>query len=183
MRYIVKCVPERLHYVEQMKIQIPNLEICLDEKRDAMHTFKKSLLMSGEDEVVHLEDDIILTSDFINKIESVIKKRSDNMIQFFSMRKDDLTIGSRYIYGSLFCMNQCVYYPKHYSSKILEFSKIWDRYDTEPNATDYLIADWLKSKKESYWNHIPSLVEHRQVKSIINPRRSTKRQSKTFEND
>ena len=49
-----------------------------------------------------------------------------------------------------------------------------------PNGTDAMVRDFLKDRKEKYWIHCPSLVDHRQGKSVIDPRRSSKRQSFTF---
>lgn len=159
---------------------IPNLEICQDQKHDAMDTFIRSLIQAGESPCVHLEDDIVLCDDFYSKVLAEISKRPDDVIQFFSMRKDDITIGSRYIRGSAFCMNQCYYLPKGMGLDILEFSKRWGRYEEEPTAYDYLMGDYFKENKIRYWNVVPNLVDHLPVKSRINPRRSTKRQSLTF---
>lgn len=159
---------------------IPKLEIAKDRIHDAMDTFKLSLEMAGDDPCVHLEDDIILCDDFVRKIEAEIAKRPNDVIQFFSMRKDDLTVGSRYINGSLFCMNQCYYIPPGMGTKLLAYMDVWDRYDTEPNAYDYLMADFFKLNKIKYWNVCPNLVDHKVAKSRINPKRSSKRQSFTF---
>ena len=179
VRYIMRTVGNvDLHeYTEA----IPTLEIARDRKHDAMDTFKLSLEMAGDDPCVHLEDDIILCDDFVRRVEAEIAKRPNDVIQFFSMRKDDLTVGSRYIRGSLFCMNQCYYIPPGMGTKLLAYMDVWDRYDTEPNAYDYLMADFFKLHKIKYWNVCPNLVDHKVVKSRINPRRSTKRQSFTFE--
>lgn len=162
------------------KEAIPRLEIARDRKRDAMDTFRLSLEMAGDSPCVHLEDDIVLCSHFTDRVEAEIAKRPNDVIQFFSMRKDDLTVGSRYINGSLFCMNQCYYIPAKMGTALLAYMDVWDRYDDEPTAYDYLMADFFKLNKIKYWNVCPNLVDHLPVKSRINPRRSTKRQSFTF---
>lgn len=46
-----------------------------------------------------------------------------------------------------------------------------------------MIADFLKLNKINYLNIVPNLVDHQCVKSRIDPRRSTKRQSLTFNKD
>jgi hypothetical protein len=43
------------------------------------------------------------------------------------------------------------------------------------------MADWLATRGERYWLHVPSLVQHRVVPSVINRRRSSRRQSVTFQ--
>ena len=163
--------------------QIPDLIVCRDVKHDAMDTFRMSLAMIGDAPAVNLEDDIILCDNFREKILTEINQRPNEVIQFFSMRKDDLTIGSRYIRGGDFCMNQCFYLPPKMSADLLKYMDIWQGYEQNPTAYDYLMADYFKEHKIKYWNVCPNLVDHKIQKSRINPRRSTKRQSFTFQYD
>lgn len=160
--------------------KIPQLEICRDVSRNAMDTFKMSLVQAGGDACVHLEDDIVLCENFVERVMAEIAERPNDVIQFFSMRTDDMLVGSRYIPGSQFCMNQCYYIPDGMGRELLEFSKTWDGYKQNPTAYDYLMADFFRANKIKYWNVVPNLVDHLPMKSRINPRRSTKRQSYTF---
>jgi hypothetical protein len=96
------------------------------------------------------------------------------------MREADISIGSRY--DNNFCMNQCFYLPPGYSSKLYEFYNNWKDKEVHPTGYDYMLNDFLKERKEKYWISIPSLVDHREMKSLISSRRSSKRQSKTFKN-
>lgn len=159
---------------------IPGVVMCCDVDHNAMHTFRSSLELAGDAPCVHMEDDIILCRDFMRRVEDEISKRPDDVIQFFSMRKDDLTIGSRYINGSLFSTNLCFYLPAGMSRELLQFMGSWDRYSEHPTGYDILMSDFFKERKIKYWNVCPNLVDHKQVKSRINPKRSTKRQSLTF---
>ncbi len=161
--------------------KIPNIEFARDRIHNAMDTFKLSLEMAGDDACVHLEDDIILCNNFVTKINLEIAKRPNEVIQFFSMRKDDLIIGSRYVNGRDFCGNLCVYLPPHMGTAILKYMDIWDGYEKNPTAYDYLMADYFKANKIKYWNVCPNLVDHKIQKSRINPKRSSKRVSLTFE--
>lgn len=188
MRYIVRAIKRRMLYVENMKREIPNLEISLDNKmtdsNSAYMNFLNALEMAGEDACVHLEDDITLTSNFKEKIEKVISENKDQVIQFFSMRKKDLDVGTRMELGSTFLMAQCFYMPKGLNKKLLKYCKEWinknpDRFNGSP--LDNAVADFLKENKIKYLLSVPSLVQHLEVKSVIDPRRSTKRQSKTFQ--
>jgi len=160
---------------------IPELIVVQDKTNNAMDTFLTAMSIAGNDAAVHIEDDIIITSDFCAKLYAVIAKIPDTVIQFFSMRKDDLTIGSRLDYGRTFMMNQCFYLPQDYSRMILEYYPVWPQRERHKTGYDILIADWLKSRKEKYWIHVPSLVQHRKCKSLINSRRPNNRQSITFE--
>ena len=161
--------------------KIPGLEICCDVDRNAMHTFKAALEKAGDSPCVHMEDDVVLCNNFKQRIIAEIEKRPNEVIQFFSMRKADLTQGSRYISGSLFCCALCFYLPKGMSAELLSFMDEWTRFGEHPNGLDYpLTSCFLGSKKVKYWNVCPNLVDHKQVKSRINPKRSTKRVSLTF---
>ena len=112
MRFIVKTCPQRSGYIPYLKERIPNLEVVLDPGGGVMDCFQESLRVAGDDAVVHLEDDIVLTSNFCEKALAVIADFPYVLIQFFSMRKKDLEIGSRWESGRTFLMNQCVYYPE-----------------------------------------------------------------------
>lgn len=159
---------------------IPNLAVCCDVDRNAMHTFRNSLIMAGAGPCVNMEDDIILCTDFMHKIAEEIDKRPNDVIQFFSMRKEDITTGSRYINGGLFSMNQCFYLPSGMSKAILDYMDRWTRYDEHPTGYDILMADFFKENRIKYWNVCPNLVDHKVMQSRINKRRSSKRQSLTF---
>lgn len=159
---------------------IPGLIVVQDTTQNAMDTFLEALRVAGNDPAVHIEDDIILTSHFCEKLQSAIAERPGEVIQFFSMRKADIEIGSRYDSGRTFMMNQCFYLPAKYSAWIMEYYRVWSRKETHPTGYDILIADWLKSRKEKYYIYVPSLVQHRKCKSLINPRRGNNRQSLTF---
>ena len=180
VRIIIKAVPSRVQFIEYLSKNLRQAEFCMDEKQSAIHTFVKSLVMSGEEPCIHMEEDVILTQGFYEKIHKVISEKPDSFIQFFSMRKKDLTEGSRW--DNNFLMNQCYYAPMGYSKMMLEYFPIWasEKIKDHPNGTDLMVCDFLKSRKEKYWIHCPSLVDHRIAKSAIDPRRSSKRQSLTF---
>lgn len=175
---IVRAMRERQEYVDYITSRI-DVNVLYDTTGNAMETFLEALRMAGGDPCIHMEEDILLTSNFDEKIESVISENKDIVIQFFSMRKKDLTIGSRLESGRTFCMNQCFYLPEGYSTKLLKYYDVWERKDEHPTGYDLMLADMLGSEK--YLISVPSLVEHRVCKSLINSRRSAYRQSLTFE--
>lgn len=179
-RFILRLVPEREHYLPAVQAQIPQLEIVRDVTRNAMDTFLLALARTGADAAVHLEDDIELTSDFLGKIEPEIAERSGQIINFFSRLGEDAEKGSRAMTGATFVYNLCFYLPPGYSEAIFEYYPRWPRRREHPTGYDYLIADWLKERRERYWLHVPSLVQHAESRSIINRSRSSHRQSATF---
>lgn len=182
VRIIIKAVPSRVDFIDYLKRNLPQAEFCMDQKQCAFDTFLRSLEMAGDDPCIHMEEDVILTENFYEKIHKVINTKPFNLIQFFSMRKKDLTEGSRW--DNNYLMNQCFYAPPTYSHQLRKFYDTWNLTERvkNPNGTDQMICDFLKSKKEKYWIHVPSLVDHRVSKSVIDPKRSSKRQSLTFEN-
>jgi len=189
-RIVIKGVlPDRAEMVAYLTAHLPTAEWVYDEKRDAMDTFMRSLRHAGDDPCVHMEDDSVLTGGFIDKLEAAISETPSNIIQFFSMRKKDLSVGSRW--DRDFGMTQCWYAPYQYSKQIAEWGPGWyAEYKREMGQsgklvlapTDTMVNAWLKMRREPYWLHCPSLVDHRIAKSIIDKRRSSKRLSKTFQN-
>jgi len=179
VRIIIRAVKERGHFIDYLKKHLPEAEWCFDEKKNAMHTFLKGMKQAGDDAVIHMEEDIVLTKNFLKKANKVITNKPYNLIQFFSMRKADLEIGSRW--DNTFMMNQCHYNPPKFSRYFLEFYDYWEDKIKEPFGYDTMMQSFLKKNKIKYWIHVPSLVDHRIAKSMIDPRRSSKRQSLTFQ--
>jgi hypothetical protein len=181
MRIIIRAVKERGEYIDYLKNYLPTAEWCFDEKKDAMHTFLKGMKMAGNDACIHMEEDIILTKNFLEKAKKVIVQKPFTLIQFFSMRKADLEIGSRW--DNTFMMNQCHYNPPNFSRYFLEYWEHWEDRVKEPYGYDTMMQSFLRKNKIKYWISVPSLVDHRIAKSMIDPRRSSKRQSLTFEEE
>lgn len=192
IKYIMMTCDKRLdgredHYTEQ----IPNLIINKDNfpkeasgkfTSTAWNNYLRGWELAGDNPTVQLDDDIILTSNFIEKLNSVIAEYPNDVIQFFSMRKDDLTIGTRWVPGYRFMMQQCYYLPKGVAKGILELAPAY--YETckvgDKAPTDLLMADYFRKNKMKYLNYCPNLVDHIEEVSTIDTRRSRKRQSKTF---
>lgn len=182
-RIIISTVlPERQLYYEYLKRKLPQAEFSFDQGKNAMNTFLNALEMAGDDPAIFMEDDAILTKDFVNKIEYQIMMRPKHVINFFSRRKADETEGSRYIAGGNYSSNVCFYVPEGFAAALLRYSKLWIRENIEehPTGMDFLVKDFLAKNRMKYFNHVPSLVQHRVGKSSISTRRARERISKTF---
>jgi hypothetical protein len=176
-RIIVRCVPERPRFIAYLRERLTNTLFYFHPQRGDMLSYRGALTQAGKTAVVLMEDDVILTRDFRRKLERVIAEHRREVVQFFSMRQADVDVGSRY--DRNFLMGQCVYLPAGYSQALLTWH--WPgEAEQDGSGSDLLLSDWLKSRNEPYWIHVPSLVDHRQGRSVIDPRRSSKRQSKTF---
>src|ERR1035437_6652595 len=162
MRIIIRAVPDRFEFVNYLRIQLPTAEWCfdhdytrtdIDNKTKSMNTFLASLEMSKNESHINMEEDVVITRGFEEKAGAVIAEHPDSLIQFFSMRKDDLTIGSRW--DNNFMMNQCFYLPKGYPKSIADYRDKWPLKDLHPGGYDMMMGDWLRSEKLKYWIHVP----------------------------
>jgi hypothetical protein len=154
--------------------------VVWDTNQCAFDTWHTTLEMMGDQPGILLEDDVDLAPNWREQIEWAIASHRDQVIRFFSAEPDDLTIGSRAIPGAGYSMNQCTYFPATYAAQLLAWMgkrrpKRWLEYH------DWILGEWLDYRHEEFWNHVPSLVQHRDYVSTIKPKRSTKRQSETFD--
>jgi hypothetical protein len=94
------------------------------------------------------------------------------------MRQDDRRVGSRW--DNSFCMNQCHYMPAGHARMVWNYAQSWLGIIKDPIGYDTMMRDWMRRQRMKYWIHVPSLVQHRVAKSMIHPRRSSKRQAFTF---
>lgn len=176
----VPWLPERTKRAITLS-QLTDGEIVWDQKKNAMDTWRLVMAAAGDDAVIVLEDDVELAENWRERIEAAIAERPLQVIQFFSMRGADLTVGSRYEPGRTFLMNQCYYLPEGYARQLLEFADGWEeRTSKHPWGYDIAMATWLQGRKEKYWLHVPSLVQHEPWESQIDTRRPRRRQSATF---
>lgn len=162
-------------------VNLLNPIVIEDKTNNAMDTFMIAMEASGDCPAIHIEDDAVLTTCFLEKAHREIEARPNSVINFFSMRKADLEVGSRWCNGGTFSATVCFYMPKNYSKMVYGFYPVWERKFEHPIGFDLMIADWLKLRHEKFWIVIPNLADHRIGKSMINPRRSSKRKSLTFE--
>ena len=182
MKYIMRTCAGREDYCEYMQSHIPSLIVLKDEKKDPMGNFMRALEAAGDQAALHLEDDAILTENFVDKVEAVISKNPKRVVQFFSMRKDDVEVGTRIDKGKNFIAALCFYLPAKMSKGLRAYFPNWERLSEHPTGLDLTIADFLHKTKQDYLIYCPNLADHRVGKSAIDSRRSSNRVSKTFIN-
>lgn len=181
MRFICMAIEKRSHIVDYLKLHIPGLEVLWDKNGHAGKAWLSVMNYIGDEAAVVIEDDIVITKDFYKKVSAAVKERPNDLIQFHSRTKEDVTKGSRYRPGSDFYNNQTVYFPAGMAKKLLQYSEVSPRWRTDPHGYDRLMADYMKEKKIRYWNHVPSLSDHLPITSAIDPKRSKHRRSTTFQ--
>lgn len=178
MRVIVTAMPWS-PYLTYLRGRIPPLEVVMDSTLNAFDTFQASLSQQGIDPAIKLEDDALLTRNFLSKAEAVIANGPSVVMQFFSMRKADLVLGSRL--DRKYSSNVGMYLPAGYALPLLDYSRAWRAMHPEhPTGYDLMMDDWLKSRSEPHWIVVPNLVDHRKGPSRIGPR-SSERKSLTFQ--
>ena len=187
MRVIIRGMEDRRPFIDYLQANLPEAEWCYDEIRDGMDTFIRAMRKAGDEPCIHMEDDTILSKDFLKNAMKVIRQKPFNVINFFSMRKDDVEIGSRWNRQFSACV--CFYLPPTYSRLIADYrqSIVDGAYTKYPypyirKGFDILIQNFLRERREKHWIHCPSLVEHREAISMIDKKRSSKRQSTSFVN-
>jgi len=190
-KFIMMTCDMRSERIDYYKKEIPNLILNKDDfpkeasgkfNSTAWNNYLRGWELAGENPTVQMDDDIVLCNNFFNKINWIISLHPEDVIQFFSMRKDDLSIGTRYINGSKFMMQQCYYLPAGVAKGILSLKDEWYENGKEGDKapTDLMMAEYFKRNKIKYLNYCPNLVDHIEGKSSIDSRRSSRRVSKTF---
>ena len=162
--------------------ELKNFEVIEDIGYGAIPTFLKCLC-NDENDLLYLEDDVILCKDFENELEKVFSELGkDNLIQLFSLKK--VITETTLMNGSTYCGNVGFFIPKEMRLELVKyFNEVWSKsqcYKDNPTAMDYLVRDFLKDNKYKYWLVVPNLIQHQEGKSVIDPRRSSKRQSLYF---
>jgi hypothetical protein len=158
--------------------------VVWDTRRNAYENFLDACRYAQGIGAVHLEDDVTLTSEWRAKVEAVIAAHRDEVVQFYSDRKADLEVGSRRDRGRTFMAACCFYVPGRLGVPLLKYALDWPNRPLGPNpgraGVDVMIAAFLAAEGESYWLHVPSLVQHNAWRSAINPRRPRARRSRSF---
>lgn len=173
----VPWLPQRTKRAVELAKSV-DAEVVWDQTHNAFDTWQSVMAAAGDDAIVMLEDDITLAENWRERVEAAVAEHPDDIIQFFSLRSEK---ESGYRPGRTFLMNQCYYLPAGVAKQLLEYSQDWveknPRYKT---GYDITMASWMRENGLRYWMHVPSLVQHEDWRSEINPKRPRNRQSKVF---
>jgi hypothetical protein len=169
---------ERLGWAEGLAEELPNATLVLDRQRSAFETFLRALEEQDVGGAWHFEDDATLTGRWREKATWEVKQHGESIIQGFSRLKADAERGSRWMRGSTFLYCICFWLPSGQAEPLHDhLVKWWDERDRNDEAFDFAMQTQIKR----YWLVVPSLVQHREAKSMIGgPGRHPRRQSRTF---
>lgn len=172
IKYFVRTTDERQLDSSYSQIEY---ELLIDTEHNCGKAFLKQLEYVNDYDAVLLEDDCVLCKDFKKRIEEVISKHPNDIINFFTLpyewRREGYTLPRK------FCYNQCTYFPKGISKQIVDaFLKT----NTETNSAERIMKVALKKLKLNHYVYIPFLVQHLDNDSIMNHKKFYKRRSPFF---
>lgn len=158
--------------------------VVWDQKQNAMDTFRlvlQAIIDGGDQGAFLMQDDVVLTENWRDRVEEVVAERPNQVVQFFSMGKNAPTqSGERD--GKTFISNLCVYLPPGMASDLLPYSyEFVEKYPQFKTGDDFVIRYWLRNQRLKYWLQVPSLVQHETWVSAIHHRRPRNRVSLNFE--
>ena len=137
-----------------------NYTLLVDTEHKPIESFINQLSIISEYDAVLLEDDVILCKNFKQRIEKVIDKNKDNIINFWTDPYEYFTtrmsIGIRCNVGT--------YYPKGIG-KILS-SKMFNHIN-DSKQYDNIESYALRELKLKVLNYRPCLIQHKDNKSLM----------------
>lgn len=137
-------------------------QMLIDKEHRFIDSFIDQLKQISDTDSVLLEDDLELCFDFKKRIEDVIRKYPDRIINFFTIPKIYFTTRET----EWFVYNQCTYYPKGMALKVAqEMEKLRT---PDINQYDTLEDMALKSLGMSHIVYRPCLVQHLNFDTLIN---------------
>jgi hypothetical protein len=182
--------------VEYLGLHIPQLEVVWDHDHDGgWPTYRRVLDQAGEDGYLHIEDDITITQDLVEKAKDSIERLGGVVpIQFFSIAP--VEEGGAPRNGRSFIMTQCFYVPPGHAQAINHFLTHWRVFDLRTgthmdrkdvilpkfhNPWDTATGEFWRSIELKYWMNDPSLVQHMPLRSSIGHASGYNRCSASFE--
>ncbi len=160
IKYFVRTTGERK--LDESFNQI-DYELLIDTEHKPITSFIAQLKYISEYNAVLLEDDVILCKDFKKRIEEVINKYPDDIINFF-------TDPMRYFttqYSLTFCYNQCTFYPMGLADQIAEAMIADFKIHSDAKGYDSIEARALMTLRIPHLQYRPCLVQHNDKKSLI----------------
>ena len=158
-----------------------------EAKVDFPETIRDALVM-GKEWILQIEDDAWPCPLFGLRVSSVLVE-AENMrasaLTLFSRASKDVKMLADGVHWrtqptSSFCMMQAVALRRDTMLGFYEWAPTWyQKHPEHKHAADLLLGAWLSKNRKRMFVHVPSLVQHRAVKSTLTGRYGA-RQSKTY---
>ncbi|MDR2408360.1 MAG: ParB N-terminal domain-containing protein [Bacteroidales bacterium] len=155
MRYIVHAISN----VRDLFSKIPQLEVCSGNIENEFDIFIKSVQLAGFDSCVHIQDSLIVCENFCQEAESIISRYSDAIIQFYSVNKDDLRYGSRWISSGRNWAGGCYYIPSEINRKLVQYFNENKKVIVESGDIVQWVGKFLAKSNIKYFNACPNLAD------------------------
>jgi hypothetical protein len=180
MRILIRTVPwhEQRHAWAQELQDAVGGELVLDENHNGYSTFLKALRVQGEAGAWHLEDDIILTARWTAQAKALAFEHGRHIIQAWDARKANAEKGPGFRAPNTYYGQLCFWIPPGLAPRLADWCEA-ERARREKYWHDVAMQDYMRAHRMRYWQHTPSLVQHRQSPSLVGPR-SSQRLSPSF---
>lgn len=159
--------PDREHYIPYLKKQLGDVPVSWERGRGIWDTCKRAWLLHDREATHHvvIQDDAIVTDDFIEKAKDVIERYPENTAHIFFiadrakryavLHKDEPGFFTHKIYNEV-----AICLP---TARIMPMLKWCDRLKMD---TDKSISRYCQRHRIKIYNPMPSLIEHRADVSI-----------------
>ena len=163
IKYFIRTTNERILNDSYDQIKFEKL---VDLEHKPVKSFIEQLEYISDYDAVFLEDDCELCEDFKVRIESIIEKYPDRIINFFTRPNAYFETHEEQV----FYYNQCTYYPKGLGKKIADEMKKIEEIHPNKYQYDVLESMALKNLGIKHIQYRPCLVQHLDFKSLVGNR-------------
>lgn len=170
LKYFVRTTGKRNLHSSYSQIKY---ELLIDNEGNCANAFLKQLCYINEYDSILLEDDLILCKEFKSKVEKVIEKHPNDIINFFTYPDKWINEG----YSWFFAYNQCTYFPKGTPKRVLD---AYNSHATVTNSAERIMQIALKQLHLKHYIYRPCLVQHLDNGSLMGHDRKDKRRSPYF---
>lgn len=164
IHYFIRTTNERKLDVSISRELGEDYTLLVDTEHNPVGSFINQLKIISKYDSILLEDDVVLCKDFKQYVEDVISNYPNHIINFFTKPNDWFTTHTTL---KDFRYNQCTYYPKSLSDKVAD--EIINFYKMYKYGYDVLEDLALRKLDIPHVQYRPCLVQHKDIKSIINP--------------
>lgn len=192
---LVKCVrgrreKELAELRQQLDKQGIRYSLCEGEPGEPPRDNFRRLLRMGIEHarhrILHVEDDAVLAPDFADRAIEFLGSEIANVWTFYSARKEDLAAydagkNHRRITPSQYFNSQAVSWPTCFAKPMLDYLPEWESAKKRGvSDCDIFIGDFCRKFRFTIFASIPSIVQHREIASLLGHRPRYGRVSRTF---
>lgn len=169
---------EREQNVKILEHFIPQLQVTVTGRDTLWNCYIDQFrLPENATGLILIEDDIKLCKNFIERCESVVAERENDVISMFRICTPNTEAKVGYRSGSAFNCMPCNYFPKWFCDEAIKEGNLkgfeewyWECEHVWSFPSDYYIRYLLMKLKKKYYAYFPHLVQHINYKSTLGSR-------------